>query len=426
MRAGLDLQAARHPRTKTVFKITYAYLCLLNRIHFWGCVIVLFLATNIISSQVSDRKGFAQSELYQGVMDRWGAPIDQPAPSVRYVKSGSVFTTLIPLPLERQDIRIQAIMNYRKRGLVYFSGFDFSFSGRFTVTNPKPYDIDIAFVFPVSLNKNKVLLSDLSFLVDGEPSKSELSEDGKSFIWTGRLENDQVVQFEVSFSGRGLDNFVYRMDPDLPVRNFNLTMNVKGGENYDYPPGVIPAHHTSTNKDTIALGWNYPSLESGVPTGAILPSEQSFDTIIVTMTNRAWAPFIIFLVSLVVLSLVSGRSFRIHESYLLTCGFAFFFVLLAYLAAFMNFYVAYAISSVLVLSLLIYYCYQLLGHLGAMYIATMLSVLLIIPSFAVTLQGYTGLIYTIEIFVGLAAIMVFSSQKKYEPLLSAITQGREK
>ena len=107
------------------------------------------------------------SELRQDVMERWGAPITQPAPSVRYVESGSVFNTLQALPLDRQAITLDADMNYRKRGLVYFSGFEFRFRGLYGISNPEPHAIDVVFVFHVHAEKNRILLSDRTFLING-------------------------------------------------------------------------------------------------------------------------------------------------------------------------------------------------------------------------------------------------------------------
>ena len=102
-------------------------LLLPARYHFYGSLAIVLLVSAAISGQMLDRQSFANSELHRDVMDRWGAPIVQPSPSVRYVPSGAVFNTLSPLPLQSQEVVVDAAMNYRKRGLVYFSGFDFTF-----------------------------------------------------------------------------------------------------------------------------------------------------------------------------------------------------------------------------------------------------------------------------------------------------------
>jgi len=69
------------------------------RHHLIGCLAIVVVVAMVISLQIGDRKSFADSELHQDVVARWGAPIAQPAPTVRFVPSGTVFTNLEPLPL---------------------------------------------------------------------------------------------------------------------------------------------------------------------------------------------------------------------------------------------------------------------------------------------------------------------------------------
>src|SRR3954468_2068378 len=114
----------------------------------------------LMGSQVEDRADFANTELAKGVEDRWGEPVRQPAPSLRAVESGWVFTELKPMPFDSQHVRVDAAMNYRKRGLRYFSGFDFAFRADYAYANKAAHDEDVAFIFPIEFNKSQVLLSD--------------------------------------------------------------------------------------------------------------------------------------------------------------------------------------------------------------------------------------------------------------------------
>src|SRR5262245_50201446 len=67
---------------------------LAGRYHVWGSVLIVLIICWVVAQQVGDRRNFANSELYRDVMERWGAPIAQPMPSVRMVPSGAVFTRL--------------------------------------------------------------------------------------------------------------------------------------------------------------------------------------------------------------------------------------------------------------------------------------------------------------------------------------------
>ncbi len=387
------------------------------RYHFVGSLLIVLLVSSTISNQMFDRRNFASSELYSDVMDRWGAPIVQPGPSVRFVPSGAVFNSLTALPLQSQEVTVDAAMNYRKRGLVYFSGFDFSFQGDYTAENDQGRDIDIAFVFPINLEKNKVLLSNLVFTVDGQPKKAELDNGTDRLLWTGRLKAGAKVAFRVAFRGRGLDAFTYSLDPASPVRNLRLAMHISGGANFDYADGVVPASESRTQGEEVWLTWNYQSLQSGIPVGVILPSEKSYDNLIATMVRRCWAPFLLFFAGLTALCIYYRRPLRIYESYLVAASYGLFFVLLGYFAAFLSFYLAWGLSIGISGGLLLFYLRWVLSPAAVRYVFGLIVSSLCVPTAAVFLQGYTGLIYTLEILALLTTLMVLTTRPSVRELI---------
>jgi len=341
---------------------------------------------------------------------------------VRYVPSGAVFNSLTALPLQSQEVTVDAAMNYRKRGLVYFSGFDFTFRGDYTAENDQGRDIDIAFVFPINMEKNKVLLSNLVFTVDGQPKKAELESGSDRLLWTGRLKSGAKVAFRVEFRGRGLDAFTYSLDPAAPVRNLRLAMHISGGANFDYADGVVPASASRTQGEQVWLEWNYQSLQSGIPVGVILPSEKSYDHLIATMVRRGWAPFLLFFAGLTALCIYFSRPLRIYESYLIAASYGLFFVLLAYLAAFLSFYAAWALSLFISGGLLLFYLRWVLPQTASRYVLGLIVSSLCVPTAAVFLQGYTGLIYTLEILALLTTMMVLTTRPKVRELIDRMLQ----
>ena len=383
-------------------------LRLLRGKHLLGSTSIVVFATWVIAAQVEQRNDFAGSHVAQDVESRWGAPVAQPAPSLRYVQSGTIFTELKKLPFDRQEIKIDAKMNYRKRGLRYFSGFDFALTAVYRVKNAEPNDIDVAFIFPIELNKSQVLLSELTFQVDGRDAELDLGRGGNRLVWTGRIAKGQSTEFHIRYQARGLESFVYKLDPSLPARNVQLHVGVAGGENFDYPAGVLSASNVTQTRAGVALDWAFPSLESGVNLGVILPAEKTFDSIIATMARRAWVPFLAFAAILLLLSARHERALLFYESWLLAAAFGFTFVLLAYLAAFLNFYLAYAIALLGLGGAVVLYLQRLMPGerretLWCIWVATML-----IPTAAVILQGYTGLIYTLEILAALLGVRALS------------------
>ncbi|WP_338866643.1 hypothetical protein [Myxococcus stipitatus] len=389
--------------------------------HVFGGLLIVVFATAVIAGQVADRTDFANSELAAGVEDRWGAPVVQPAPSLRYVHSGTIFTELKPLPFDRQHVEVLAKMNYRKRGLRYFSGFDFNLGAEYAVVNREGRDIDVAFIFPMEMNKSQVLLSELQFLVDGQEASLDLGESGNRLVWTGRIAKGATARFVIRYRARGLDSFVYRLDPALSARDVRLHFAVEGGDNYDYPAGVLSASSVQAGSDAVTLDWAFQSLESGVNLGVILPSEKTFDSMVSRMAKRAWVPFLVLVALLAALGLRHKRKLAVHEAYLLAATYGFFFVLLAYLAAFMNFYLAYVISAVGLGAAVVAYARWLFPKERAAVLAGLWGATLLVPTGAVILEGYTGLIYTLEILAGLLGLMVLSTRAGVRAFLSDLS-----
>ncbi|MBM7116246.1 hypothetical protein [Archangium primigenium] len=390
----------------------------LGRHHVLGSLAIVVFATAVIASQVVDRADFASSELASDVRERWGAPVVQPAPSLRYVQSGTLFTELKPLPFEQQHVQVRAEMNYRKRGLRYFSGFDFALSADYAAVNREGHDIDVAFIFPIEVDKSQVLLSELAFLVDGAESALDLGEAGNRLVWTGRIPQGTTRHFSIRYRARGLDSFLYKLDPALPARDVRLHVAVQGGETYDYPAQVLAASEVKSGEGTVVLDWAFQSLESGVNLGVILPSVEAYDALIATMAGRAWVPFLCLLALLAAFSLHHRRPLAFYESWLVAAAFGFFFVLLAYLAAFMNFYVAYAVSLGGMGAAGVLYVWRLYPQERVWRLAAAWAATLGVPTAAVLLQGYTGLIYTLELLAALLGLMVLSTRAEVRALLS--------
>ena len=53
--------------------------------HFWGAIAIVLFSSAVIIFQVNDRLTYANGSLKRDVEARWGEPIKQPSPTLRYV-----------------------------------------------------------------------------------------------------------------------------------------------------------------------------------------------------------------------------------------------------------------------------------------------------------------------------------------------------
>jgi inner membrane protein involved in colicin E2 resistance len=195
-------------------------------------------------------------------------------------------------------------------------------------------------------------------------------------------------------------------------------MNITGGHNFDYPYGVAPATGIEVGKNSTQLHWRYNSLESGIVVGAVLPTMDAYDNFILTMVARSIVPFAMFLAALIYLCTIRQIQLKFYETYIVSLAYGFFYVLLAYLAAFMNFYVAFGVSLLVIGVLLIGYLANRIGRSSLSYLNWIYLAFLIVPSTAVLFEGYTGLIYCIEVLSGIVALMIVTSRPSFNQFLT--------
>ena len=276
-------------------------------------------------------------------------------------------------------------MSYRKRGLVYFSGFEFDFNGDYRLTNPRHKAIDAEFVFLIQADQNRILLSDVAFSVDGKVETIPLHSSRDKLVGTGRIEPHATMSFEIRLSAQRLDRFRYVLDPAMSARNVTLAIDVEGGDNFDYPPAVVPAHKIDNSDGHLRLSWQFDSLASGVPIGLLLRSATTFDAVITTMALRAGAPFVALFAIAVMLARFAERPIARHDAYLLAAIYSFFFTLLPYLAAYMNFYIAYLLSAAVIASLL-HLSSQRICVAGRVASFGLITAMLLMPSVAVIFE----------------------------------------
>ena len=160
----------------------------------------------------------------------------------------------------------------------------------------------------------------------------------------------------------------------------------------------------------LSLDWAFVSLEAGVNLGVVLPSQQAWDTTISTMATRAWAPFLGLCALLFALGVRHRRSLKFYEWLLLSARFGFTFVLVAYLAAFMPFFVAWPLSVLGLGAAATVYLRHVFAEEKWKVLAGLWAATMAVPTLAVVAQGYTGLIYTVELLAALLGAVALSTR----------------
>ena len=108
----------------------------------------------------------------------------------------------------------------------------------------------------------------------------------------------------------------------------------------------------------------------------------------------------------------------IWETYVAAAAFGFTSVLLAYLGAFLHFLAAWGVTMIAMGAAVVLYVSRLFPQERVHWLVGAWLATQVLPTLAVLLPGYTGLLYTLEILAGLLAVMTLVTRKEVRAFLS--------
>ena len=126
-------------------------------------------------------------------------------PSVRYKRFGSDVSSLSKAEIHASDISVIIKVDYRKKGLVYYTGYNAEFAGKYTIQNPENENIYLSFIFPYPTNQGEGVLQNVKLLVNGEEDIEDTEYQPNLTLWTGVLGPTESLEITVQYDGRGLN-----------------------------------------------------------------------------------------------------------------------------------------------------------------------------------------------------------------------------
>ncbi|MCP4111763.1 MAG: hypothetical protein GY749_40605 [Desulfobacteraceae bacterium] len=380
--------------------------------YLWLLFLPLAVAWFMLTMRLEMRTDFAMSRQLHSVKRIWGGNLEQPMPSVRYKGFGSDVSALSRGQIHSSDISVKIQVDYRKKGLVYYTGYNADFTGKYTIKNPETEKIYLSFIFPYPMKQGEGMLRNVKLTVNNEEDIENTEYQQNLILWTGLLEPGQALEMLVQYEGRGLNHFIHGFEPGKQINNFNMKIDVLGASAVDYPVSTMtPTHTTATDKGR-TLTWELDSVLTQLNLGVALPDRMNIARQISVMAQRAPVFFIMFLVSLGAVLVITGHPLNFIRISIISVAYFLFYPLFAYLSAYMNIIFSFAISFTVIGLMIFNYSRMIYNLKNAVAICTAYTFYLGITSIAALLPTYTGLILTIEGVVLLAITMhVLSSRR---------------
>ncbi|HZS36683.1 MAG TPA: hypothetical protein VFF06_07655 [Polyangia bacterium] len=347
----------------------------------------------------------------------WGGPIAQPQPEVRWRRADAATVELESGELASTDVAVDLAVDYRRRGITEYPGYEAAFSGDYQFKNPAPDPAFVAFTVGLPVDRSALMLRDLRLLVDGQedPKHTEYAPD--RIAWRGRIEGARTARFTLAYRARGLGRFGYRFVADRaadgsvntrPVTAFKLALtvhNLKG--ELDFPVGSMAPTAMQSSGATRVLTWDVERLLTSFDVGVVLPDRGDVAVALGHLIQNAPFFYLLYAAGLLfALSTVGRRPRALHIA-----GFSAAYFLYFPLATYLSAYLAWPIASSLALAgisaLVIAHAHRFVGARVAGQVALVQAFFLATPAIAYLLPMHTGLILVIAGFIALGSGLHF-------------------
>ena len=388
-----------------------------------GVLIFIFVCTSvawIILGNVTNIRTKRQDvKLKRAVGQLWGTIQKQRAPYVYYqtkttkrvqrtmgdeiIVETKIETVDHPVTLDGSDITVDFKLDHRKKGLLWYSTYQVTFSGKYLLTNNAKENSDIFFdyVFPTK----EGIYDDFSFVVGGEKVK-ELRPTAGKISRKLNLAAGDTKSIEISYESQGMDEWWYLFGSDVSqIRNFKLTMLTDFNE-IDFPENSISPTKKEKTDEGWKLTWQYSDLISGIQIGMDMPQKLNPGPFVSRVSFFAPVSLFLFLFLMFIITTVKRINIHPMNYFFVSAAFFSFHLLLAYLVDHIDIHLAFAICSIVSIFLVISYMRLVVGVRFA-FRETGLSqfVYLVLFSYAFFLEGYTGLAITICCILTLFVVM---------------------
>lgn len=364
------------------------------------------IAWIILGSTLLVRTYAANGALSGQVQSIWGAPQVQSPPSAIYtvttqkpvestengktVKRMEETRTAMALPIDESLINVELGIDYRQKGLLWYSTYRAAFSGSYTFQNPTNAEQNVKFCFP--LPAKQAIYDDVAMTVGEQPL--QLTTANGILSGTAPVGAGKTAVLHVGYRSQGLDRWQYKLGDEVAqVKNFTLKIrtNFTG---FDFPENTLSPSEEKKAGRGWELTWNYRSILSGFQIGMEMPEKLQPGPLAGRISYFAPVSLLFFFFVVFILTMLRGIEFHPMNYFFLACAFFAFHLLLAYLVDHISIHWAFLICSVMSLFLVWSYLRLVVGNQFALEAGLAQFAYLILFSYAFFFRGFTGLTIT--------------------------------
>ena len=296
------------------------------------------------------------------------------------------------LPIERSRVNVALSLDYRRKGLLWYSTYRVDFSAAYEFSNPSDQPQQVT--FRMKLPAEQAVYDNLTFALNDVPLA--VSNEKNEAIATATVAPKETAALKIGYHSQGLDNWNYSFgDGVTQVKDFQLQLTTNF-PSFDLPENTLSPTEERKQPSGWELTWNYKSLVSGYHVGITLPQKLQPGPLAGRISYFAPVSLLFFFFVLFVMTTVRGIELHPMNYFFLAGAFFSFHLLMAYLVDHISIHVAFVVCSAISIFLLVSYLRLVAGMRRAALEAGLAQfVFLVLFSYAFFFEGFTGLAITI-------------------------------
>jgi inner membrane protein involved in colicin E2 resistance len=409
-----------------------------------AAIIAIFVCTAvawaILGSTIFYRTYNAESGLSGRVASTWGAPQGQAPPTISRewqeektveVEEKGKKTTPTEKQTHSEPVKIDASrvaatlhIDYRQKGLLWFSTYKVDFDGAYTFQNPTQREEE--FVIQLPFPAQQAVYDNVQLLLDDKPLTVTFS--GSQAVARTRMPAGAKSVLHTAYRSQGLDSWRYtfaRENADgsgkeiSQARDFHLLVKTDFS-GFDFPDSSLSPTEKRQTPNGWELEWNYQNLVSGFDVALRMPQKLQPGPLAGRISYFAPVSLFFFFFLVFILSALRGNDLHPMNYFFLACAFFAFHLLLAYLADHISIHAAFLISSLVSLVLVVSYLRLVVDLRCAVVEAGLTQLIyLVLFSYAFFFEGFTGLAVTIGAIITLFVVMQMTGRIRWEEKFGA-------
>ncbi len=383
------------------------------------------VAWMILGGTLVSRTSDSDSSQRERLTAQWGSPQTQLAPQVNariavdtYNKDKHVIEhgyENVSVPLRSSRIGVRLDLEQRRDGLLWYNLYQVRFLAHYRVRNEtNSRQLSVHFPFPATDGT----YADFFCTIGGRRvgDASALDQGYVAFD----LPPGEETSIDLGYLSRGMGTWTYQLGPRVEaVRDFALTMTTNF-DAIDFPPQTLLPVSENRLPESWRLQWHYATLVTGNGIGMAFPYPLQPGPLAQRITF--WAPVALFFYFFVMLVITTLRGIDLHpiNYFFLAASFFAFHLLFAYLVDRIPIEAAFAICSAVTLFLTISYLRLVVGlRFAAVESGLAQLVYLILFSYALFNEGWSGLTITIGAIVTLFVVMQLTGRIRWSERFAA-------